>query len=102
MGRSMGGWVGSTWQSGDFVPSQSTTGQGPFNEFLWSGQPAGTIFTLMRWLMAKPASKPAAAKGGRGAAAHTQRGLEPTARKGRLEQEVKQRKGGASPTANVP
>lgn len=71
--------AGSTWQNGDFVLSQSTTGQGPFNELLWSGQPAETIFTLMG-LMAKPASKPAPAKGGRGAAAHTQRGLEPTAR----------------------
>lgn len=71
--------AGSTWQNGDFVLSQSTTGQGPFNELLWSGQPAETIFTLMG-LMAKPASKPALAKGGRGAAAHTQRGLEPTAR----------------------
>lgn len=61
-------WVGSTWQNCDFVLSQSTTGQGPFNEFLWSGQPAETIFTLMLWPMAKLASKPAVAKGGRGAA----------------------------------
>lgn len=72
--------VGSTRQNGDFVLSQSTTGQGPSNEFLRSGQPAETIFTPMLGLMAKPASKPAAAEGGRGAAAHTQRGLEPTAR----------------------
>lgn len=55
------GW--HTWQSSDFVPSQSTTGQSPFNEFLWSGQPSETIFTLMLWLMAKPASKPARARG---------------------------------------
>lgn len=46
--------VGSTGLSTDFVLSQSPTGQGPFNEFLWSGQPAETIFTLMLGLMAKP------------------------------------------------
>lgn len=64
-------WVGSTWQNGAFVLSQSRTGRGPFNELFWSGQPAETIFTLMLRLMAKPASKPAAAKGGREAAACT-------------------------------
>lgn len=73
-GQRGGRWVGSTWQNGAFVLSQSRTVQGPFNELFWSGQPAETIFTLMLGLMAKPASKPTAAKGGRGAAACTQGG----------------------------
>lgn len=56
-------WVGSTWQNGAFVLSQNRTSRGPFSELFWSGQPAETTFTLMLRLMAKPASKPTAAKG---------------------------------------
>lgn len=73
-GQRGGRWVGSTWQNSAFVLSQSRTVRGPFNELFWSGQPAETIFTLMLGLMAKPASKPTAAKGGRGAAACAQGG----------------------------
>lgn len=67
-------WVGSAWQNGTFVLSGSRTGRGPFNELFWLGQPAKSIFTLMLGLMAKPASKPAVARGGRGVAACMQGG----------------------------
>lgn len=79
--------VGSAWQNGAFVLSRSRTHQGPFNELFWSGQPAETIFALTLGLMAKPASKPAAAEGGRGAAACREGGPAPPAwGQGRLDQ----------------